>query len=236
LGDIASDAGKYYRNRTDKMKILKCAESIPAQLASDRRKFQFVDIEKKKGSSRRYGDALEWLVTAGIAYRCYNLTDIDLPLSENLMEAMYKVYLCDTGLLLGLMDDADPGAIVTSDAFANNGIILKNAVAMTLVKKGYPLYYFAKENSTAEVDFILNQEHITLIEVKSRKYKRSRSLNQVLSEKPEGRKEYKIYEGNVSTDVKGVIHLPLYSASFLKESSVSNIPPVGEFKDPRIKD
>ncbi|MBQ3685138.1 MAG: ATP-binding protein [Candidatus Methanomethylophilaceae archaeon] len=224
---LQMDAGKYSRNRMDKMKILACMESIPSQLASDKRRFQFVDVEKTSGGRRRYGDALEWLINAGMAYRCYNLFSVNPPLSHNLKETMFKIYLCDTGLLMGLMDDADPGAIVISDPFSNNGIVMENAVASALVKKGYPLYYYAKENSTLEIDFVLNHGEIWLLEVKSGKSKRSKSLNTLLSEKDRKRRGFKVCEGNILGDENGAVHLPLYGACFLPESTVDDILPVG---------
>lgn len=222
---LSADTGKYSKRKTDKMKILKCMESIPSQLASDKRRFQFIDIEKGTGGRRRYGDALEWLITAGMAYRCYNLTDLEPPLSENLKETMFKVYLCDTGLLMGLMNDADPESIVNSDAYANHGIVMENSVAATLKKKGYQLYYYAKEGSTAEIDFVINNKGVKLIEVKSGKNRRSKSLNSMIGDKRKKRKGYKICEGNVMVDDKGAIHLPIYGANFLPDSSLSNIEP-----------
>ena len=225
---LQADAGKYSRKKADKMKIVACMESIPSQLASDRRRFQFVDIEKISGGRRRYEYALEWLINAGMAYRCYNLRSVDPPLSENLKETMFKVYLCDTGLLIGMMDDADPGAIVNSDPFSNNGIVMENAVATALVKKGFRLYYYAKEGSTLEVDFVINRTSIDLIEVKSGRSKRSKSLNVLLSEKDRNRRGFKICEGNVELDQNGAIHVPLYAACLMEDSKVGDIPAVAD--------
>lgn len=232
---LQTDAGKYSKKKADKMKILACMESVPSQLASDKRRFQFTDIEKAGGGRRRYGDALEWLINAGMAYRCYNLRSVDPPLSQNLKETMFKVYLCDTGLLMGLMDDAEPGAIVNSDPFANNGIVMENAVAAAMVKKGYPLYYYAKENSTLEIDFVLNRGGIILMEVKSGRSKRSKSLNTMLSEKDRKRTGYKVCEGNVQTDENKAIHIPIYGPSFFPESSVGEISPVGHAEVPGVR-
>ena len=220
---LRADVGKYSNRKTDRMKILACLESIPSQLASDNRKFQYKDIEKSSGRASMYGDALEWLVTAGMAYRCYNLRNIDPPLSMNLKEKAFKLYLCDNGLLMGLMDFADVGAIVTVDPFSNNGIVMENAVATALAKKGYPLYYYAKDNSTLEIDFVANTGKVELIEVKSGRNKRSKSLNTLLAEKDRKRMGIKICDGNVEVDDNGAIHLPLYGACFLPEPEIPDI-------------
>jgi hypothetical protein len=224
---LGSDVNKY-SSRKDKMKIGACLRSIPSQLASHKRSFEYIDIEKKKGSGERvYGDALDWLISAGMAHRCDNLRAITPPLSHNIVDGMFKIYICDTGLLLALMDDADPGAIVNKDPFSNNGIIMENAVANTLVSKGYPLYYYAKRDSTLEIDFVMNiGSTIRLVEVKSGKNKRSKSLNTLLDEGDRNRIGYKVCLGNVSVDERGAIHLPIYGASFLPDSVPDEIPPV----------
>lgn len=228
LNILMMDAGKYSDMMTDKMKIISCMKSIPSQLASDKRRFQFQDIEKASGGRRRYGEALDWLISAGMAYRCYNLRSIDPPLSQNLKETMFKVYMCDTGLLLGLMGGSAPGAIITSDPFTNNGTVMENAAATELMKKGYPLYYYAKEGSTLEIDFVMENGPVQLIEVKSGRNKRSKSLNTLLAEKHRNRVGIKICDGNVEMDDNGALHLPLYGICFLPEPSMDYIPPVEE--------
>ncbi len=220
---LNADVGRYSK-RTDRMKILSCIGSIPSQLASDKRRFEYSAIEKKIGLGKsQYGDALEWLISSGMAYRCYNLRGIIPPLSQNVNLKSFKMYLCDTGILLGLMDDADVGAIVSSDPFANNGIVMENAVACSLIAKGYPLYYYAKENSTLEIDFVLNTKEIDLIEVKSGRNKRSKSLNTLLAEKDRKRRGFKVCDNDISVGQNGAVHLPLYGTWFLPDSSVPDI-------------
>lgn len=124
------------------------------------------------------------------------------------------------------MGDAVPGEIVASGPFSNKGIVMENAVAATLVKKRYPLYYDAKKNSTLEIDFVTGSSSVNLIEVKSGRNKRSRSLDAMLSEKDRNRRGFKICEGNIETDRNGAVHLPIYAACFLPESAPPEIPPV----------
>lgn len=226
LDILKDDAGKYSEKKTDRMKILACMDSIPAQLASDKRRFQYADIEKKTGGIEKYGYAVEWLINAGMAYRCYNLTSVDPPLPQNIKESMFKVYFCDTGLLMGFMDQTLPGEIITQDPFVNKGVIMENAVAAALAKKGYALRYYAKTGSTLEVDFVIDLGYIALFEVKSGQKKRSKSLNVLLGEKNCRRKGYKICDGNVSKDENGAIHVPMYAVCFLQESRPASIAPV----------
>lgn len=144
----------------------------------------------------------------------------------NMKPTMFKTNMCDTGLLMTLMKDPNPGTIVNLDPFSNNGSIMENAVAAALVKKRYPLYYYAKENSTLEIDFVIQNGPVQLIEVKSGRNKRSKSLNTLLAEKHRNREGLKICDGKVEVDENGAIHLPLYGACFIPDFEIVDIPPV----------
>ncbi len=224
---LKRDAGRYSSD-TDRMKIVRCLESIPNQLARKDKRFRYVDIEKVKGrGSRYYGSALDWLRNAGLVEYCYNVTEPNPPLSGKVRDDYFKIYLCDTGLISVLTEDADIDALVNRDPYANNGAFMENAVASALVKKGYGLRFYEKDDSTLEIDFLINdQGTIDLLEVKSGRNKKSKSLSTLLGEKKRNRRGLKLTEGNVFVDEKGVVHLPLYGACFLKENEVTEIGPL----------
>ena len=215
------DAGRY-SSKSDIMRIHACLQSIPAQLAGGNRSFQYYDIEKKKGTGKReYGTALEWLENAGIVLKCRNLHSIDPPLDNNADDDKFKMYLCDTGILMSLCGYRDVQEIMIGDPFTNNGMLMENATADALACKGHPLYYHAKKDSSLEVDFVFRYKgKICIAEIKSGKHKRSRSLSTLLSEKNRNRVGVKICNNNIMTDVNGVLHLPLYGPSFLEEPDV----------------
>ncbi len=224
---LKMDAGKY-SSGTDRMKIIKCLESIPNQLARKNKKFTYASIEKKRGrGSRYYGSALDWLRNAGLIDYCYNVTEPNPPLSGKTIEDSFKIYLCDTGLMSVLLEDADIDSLVNRDPYANNGAFLENAISSALVKLGYDLRYYEKEGSTLEIDFLINIEgKINLLETKSGRNKRSKSLNTLLAEKNRKRIGYKLADGNVFTDDNGAVHLPLYGVCFFRESVVPEIGPL----------
>lgn len=93
-------------------------------------------MEKRNGrGSRYYGSALDWLRNAGLIHYCYNVIEPNPPLSGKVCTDDFKIYLCDTGLMSVLIEDADIDALVNRDPYANNGAFLENAVASALVKK-----------------------------------------------------------------------------------------------------
>ena len=231
LDDIVTilklDAGKY-SNNADMMRIHACLMSIPSQLASDKRGFQYLDIEKVKGSGKRlYGTSISWLENAGIALRCRNLLSVDPPLENNVDEDTFKLYLCDTGLLMALSGYQDVHEIVMGDPYVNNGSLMENAVANALYRKGHPLYYYAKKNSTLEIDFVMKHAgSVCPVEVKSGRNKRSKSLNTLLAEKNRRRTGIKVCEGNVATGVNGAVHMPQYGPCLMGGSPAPDFPPV----------
>ncbi len=229
LQDIISilkkDTGKYSR-KAGRTKINKCLDSIPRQLSKENKRFVYSDVEKKKGVGRKtYGSALDWLKEAGLISLCNNLTEPNKPLSGKVVEDAFKVFMNDTGLLMALMDACDPADIVLRDPYSNNGAMMECAVASALVKKKYPLYYYSKPDSTLEIDFVIESEGTPiLMEVKSGRNKRAKSMITLMSEKSRKRRGCKIMDSNIEVDEHGIIHLPLYAPCFFKEVTVSEIP------------
>ena len=131
----------------------------------------------------------------------------------------------DTGLLMALMDACDPADIVLKDPYSNNGAVMECAVASALAKKRYPLYYYSKPDSTLEMDFVIESEGTpVLMEVKSGRNKRAKSMMTLMSEKSRKRRGCKIMDSNIEVDEHGIVHLPLYAPCFFKEVTVSEIP------------
>ena len=222
---LKKDTGKYSR-KAGRMKINKCLESIPRQLSKEKKKFLYSDVEKKKGVGKKtYGNALDWLKEAGLITICNNLTEPNKPLSGKVIEDSFKVFMNDTGLLMTLVDGYDPADIVLRDPYSNNGAVMECAMASALVKKGYPVYFYSKKDSTLEIDFVTESEGTPLlIEVKSGRNKRAKSLSVLMNEKDRKRKGIKIMDSNITIDDQGVVHLPLYAACFFKDVAVSDIP------------
>ena len=226
IGILKEDAGRYSR-KAGRMKINACFKSIPSQLSREDKRFRYADVEKSKSVGRRiYGNALDWLEESGLVLKCLNLTEPVMPLSERTVDSSFKMYMADTGLLTRLMVDLDPSKVATNHPFVNQGALMENAIASALAKKGYPLYFYAKRNSTLEIDFVIPVDgKVGLIEVKSGRNKRSKSLNILLAEKDGDRIGFKVMESNVETDENGALHLPLYAVSFFEDPPEPELPP-----------
>ena len=223
---LKKDAGRY-STKTGRTKINACMDSIPAQLSREKKEFTYSLIEKRKNVGKKvYGSSLDWLENAGLIYRCHNVTEPVLPLSERMDEDSFKVYMTDTGILIHLMEDVDPAAVAIGDPYINHGAIMENAILSDILKKGYRPFYYSKRNSTLEIDFVLSRNNrIDLIEVKSGMNKRAKSLKTLIEQKIDNRDGFKVMIGNVLTEDNGIVHLPLYAFSMIEPRKIENIPP-----------
>lgn len=155
-----------YAQGADKSRIRECFESIPKQLARDNKKFQF-SLIKKTARSNQYVGSLQWLEDTGLIRRCCNLTLPELPLEGNACHDKFKVYMADTGLFVGMLEDGTERDILQGDLFGYKGAIFENLVADFFIKMKRPLYYFQKDTGL-EVDFIMRYKgEAVLLEVKA---------------------------------------------------------------------
>lgn len=155
-----------YAQGSDKSRIRECFESIPKQLARDNKKFQF-SLIKKTARSNQYVGSLQWLEDTGLIRRCYNLTLPELPLEGNACHDKFKVYMADTGLFVGMLEDGTERDILQGDLFGYKGAIFENLVADFFIKMKRPLYYFQKDTGL-EVDFVMRYKgEAVLLEVKA---------------------------------------------------------------------
>lgn len=150
-----------------KVKVRKCYDSIPKQLARENKKFKFGEVEKGS-SARKYMDSIDWLHNANLAYICYNTSEPVLPLKFNAKENEFKIYMHDVGLLLAMYGFETKKTLLTNTltGFAKGGIY-ENFVAGELIKKGYGLNYY-KPNDSCELEFVIEYDGgVIPIEVKA---------------------------------------------------------------------
>ena len=208
LNDIAK-----YADPSERTKARACFLSIPRQLAKENTKFQYSVVEKK-GTTRKFGNALDWLRDAGIVTYCYNLSTLQFPLTAYVKEDQFRIYMSDIGLLTSMYGFEMKGALLddTLTGPAKGGIY-ENLMADILHKKKIPLYFYKKEDSSVEIEFVLTSGINPLpMEVKA-KNGRTQSLNTVLTWSGINC-GYKFGNYNVGVDEKKIT-MPLYMAMFL---------------------
>ena len=166
LASYADDISQHARG-AEKVKVRACYDSIPRQLAKENKKFKYSEVEHK-ATARKYGDSVQWLRDANMAYLCRNTTVPTLPLKAYEKENEFKLYVADTGLLLAMFGFATKQALLNGNlkGFAKGGIY-ENFVAQTLAANGYTLHYY-KPNDSSELEFLIEKDgEVIPIEVKA---------------------------------------------------------------------
>lgn len=212
LRDYQDDIAKYALNQ-DKIKAKQCFLSIPRQLSKENHKFQYSVVEKK-ATARKFTSSLDWLHNAGLIDFAYNVNSPWFPLKAHVKEDQFRVYLCDIGLLVAMYGYQLKIALL-SDSLEGpaKGGIYESLVADILAKRGEELYYYKKEDSTLEIEFILERDcKLVPVEVKARKGS-TRSLNELLK-MDNIERGYKLTAQNTGV-VEKKITLPLYMAAII---------------------
>jgi predicted AAA+ superfamily ATPase len=208
LNEYIADMAKYADPATG-IKIRACYNSIPAQLAKENTKFQY-KVVQRGGTATLFGEAIEWLIFAGIVLKCQRLEHGYIPVNAYVDLINFKLYMADIGVLtlrskIPLQTILSP--IETDNTFL--GAMTENYVAQAFVNKGYDLLYWQSDGK-AEVDFILQIDDTVIpVEVKKGYRNRSKSLG-VFMEKYKSPYAIRISKKNFGFE-NGIKSVPLYA-------------------------
>ena len=216
IADYQEDIRKYAVG-LDQTRITNVFNSIPVQLAKENKKFQLSKIEKG-ARFKDYRGCIEWLQDAGMIHMCYCLNNPELPLKGNYDPDKFKIYFCDTGLFVALLDDeAQEDLRANKNLSVYKGALYESIVGEALVKSGYGLYYYKKDNGTLEQDFFVRTSNSLIpLEVKSNN-NRSKSLSALVSNEKYSDIEYgiKLCAGNIGFS-NDIYTFPYYCTFLLK--------------------
>jgi len=156
-------------------------DAIPGQLARENRRFLFSAVQDG-ARARDYEDALLWLEQAGLVHRSFAVATPKLPLAGYCNRRLFKLFALDVGLL-GAVANLSAAAVVQGNAVFEEfkGALAEQYAAQQLVAADAaadprPLFYWRNEKTGTEVDFLLEEDAITPLEVKSGVNARSKSL------------------------------------------------------------
>jgi len=206
--DIASHA-----KGAEKVKVRACYDSLPRQLARENKKFKYSEVEKR-GNARKFGDSITWLKDSNLVHVCYNVYEPYLPLIANSKSDEFKLYMNDSGLLLAKYGMQTKLAVLSKKISGNaKDGIYENVISEMLIKHGYNLNYFKTQNSSMEIEFIIEKDgEVVPVEVKAGNSS-TVSLNHFI-ETFNPSIAYKMIDGNIG-DSNNKITLPHYMAMFI---------------------
>lgn len=159
-------------------------ESIPSQLAKENKKFIYNAI--KNGSrAKDFENAIQCLIDAGLVYKVLRVKKIEKPLKFYEDFDAFKLFVLDLGLLGAMVQVAAKDVLVNGKAFTEyKGSFTEQYVLQELITLNKNLYYYSKENSSLEIDFIMQKKDLYPIEVKAEENLRSKSLKTVFDSNP----------------------------------------------------
>lgn len=185
-------------------------KSLPAQLSKENRKFVY-GVVREGARAREYELALQWLQDAGLIYKIYNVKAPRLPLVSYEDRAAFKIFVLDVGLL-GAMSNLKASTIVAGNSIFTEfkGALTEQYVLQQLILR-YEPYYYAKSNSTLEIDFLLQDEEdeIVPLEVKAETNVKAKSLRQFVADN-RSKKAYRISMNDYQQE-DWVTNVPLYA-------------------------
>ena len=217
LEDYREDIRKYAEG-FDPVRIQNVFDSIPVHLAKENRKFQWSTVSK--GATRKdYWGCVEWLEDAGVVNKCRRMDVPELPIGAHLDNDSFKLYMCDSGLLLSMLEkEVQEDVRIRRNLGTWKGGLFEHIVGEALVKAGVPLAYFKRENSTLEMDFFVRSaDCLVPVEVKAEN-NRSKSLRTMIDREiyKDVRWGVKLVNGNVGFE-NGILTLPQWCAFKIPE-------------------
>ena len=184
---------KAYRNDISKhaptnqvQRINMVWKSIPSQLARANKKFVYGAV-RKGARANDFEIAIQWLMDAGLVHKVPRIKKAAIPLSFYEDVSAFKLFVLDCGLL-GAMSQTPPKQILIGNnvfeeykgAFSENFVLQQ----MLNIPRTY-IYYYNNENSTMEIDFVVQHESSVIpIEVKAEENLRAKSLRQFVQDNP----------------------------------------------------
>jgi uncharacterized protein len=152
--------------------------SIPGQLAREKRKFLYAHIQEG-ARAREFEMALAWLVDCGQVRKIHAVTKPHLPLKayENL--SAFKLFLHDVGLL-GAMGNLPVKTLLEGNRIFTEfkGALTEQFVCQELSSiHQHSIYYWSADRGAAEIDFVIQrEEEVIPVEVKAEENLKAKSL------------------------------------------------------------
>ena len=202
-----------HNGKVNSGRILMVFRSIVTQLAKSNEKFMYGAV-REGGRARDFEEAIEWLVSAGMLNRVYNVSKMEHPLAAFDKLDQFKLFVFDTGLLKH-MAGIDNSAILLKTDYQFKGPLTENYVLQQL--RGQfevePRYYSDKNS---EIDFLIQcGTEIIPVEAKGGEDKSAPSFKKYIADR---HPEYALRYSKRGYRKDGAItNLPLYLARKTKE-------------------
>ncbi len=144
-------------------RILDVLDRLPGELARAEKRFRLSSLGQS-ARRRNYEEAFFWLEEAQLMNPC-RAADLTNGLALDRSSSAMKCYMADTGLLVTQVQAASTEenvyrAVILGRLGLNEGMLVENIVAQTLVAKGDRLFFYSQSGKVAgeermEIDFLI---------------------------------------------------------------------------------
>ena len=225
LGLYREDIGKWPGRNTNHVSNI--FDRIPEELNRKDKVFTLSTIDKD-ARMREYEDSFMWLVDGRIVNLCLNSNNPEIGLSVYTDRPTLKCYMADTGLLVThaysdrrYLENELYKDVLLNGIGVNEGMMMENVVAQTLVSLGDRLFFYARgrndPDGQMEIDFLIRRgKRICPVEVKSSNRSRDhKSLDDFRRRfgKRLGQ-SYVIHSKDLSFE-DGILYIPAYMTMFI---------------------
>lgn len=211
------DVSKY--DEKEKLLIQDIYELIPGELNNQNKRFILKNLNEK-ARFYTYEESFVWLKNSAIGLFVHNVDNPTYPLLASKERTLFKLFLCDIGLLSYKLFNGNQIQILNGNTNLNKGALCESFVAQELVAHGFELYY-NNDKRRGEIDFLIEDKNeVVPIEVKSGKdYKRHNALSSLIKNENIN-KSYVLCNNNIKVEDKK-IYMPIYMTLFIKKENVS---------------
>ena len=187
-------------------------QAIPQQLAKENKKFIYAQMQKG-ARSKDYETALQWLKDSGLVHIVPRIKKPHLPLAAY-QDNAFKLYSLDIGLLAA-QNQLDATTLLEGNRIFTEykGALAEQYVLQQLIAtQDQPVYYWATEKGTAEVDFVLQRgQSVIPIEVKAEEDLKAKSLKTYVEQyQPQQAIRYSMADYR---EQDWMVNVPLYACS-----------------------
>ena len=189
-------------------------QAIPHQLAKENKKFIYAQMQKG-ARSKDYESALQWLKDSGLVHIVPRIKKPHLPLAAY-QDNAFKLYSLDIGLLAA-QNQLDAATLLEGNRIFTEykGALAEQYVLQQLIAtQDQPVYYWATEKGTAEVDFVLQRgQSVIPIEVKAEENLKAKSLKTYVEQyQPQQAIRYSMADYR---EQDWMVNVPLYAVQAL---------------------
>ncbi len=158
-------------------------DSIPSQLVKENKKFIYGAV-KKGARAAEFELAIQWLIDSGIVYKIRRVNKIATPLKFYEDIDAFKLFILDIGLFGAMNDTSADSMIIGNNIFSEyKGAFSELYFASQVIPYGMPTYYYSKENSMLELDFLMQYHDNPIpIEIKAETNVKAKSLRMIYNE------------------------------------------------------